>query len=300
MLEVLDFYHNEFSITNLPEYSNHKMVTVVLQMDLETGWDFSPKRKFKQQIEDLKVITKKRPILPYMAVDPRRAELMGKEHNLYELFLDAFTDPYTPFFGVKCYPALGYLPSDVRLEPIFQICAEKNIPVLTHCGGELVTTFDKTIKIKRAGGYQDFRIPGNSRQERARYLNQPDRWEPVLKQHDGLKLNFGHFGGGDDWLELEATGSNPRVEKIFSMMRDPNLRVYGDFSYSIIDKGLFPGFKAKLDAHPEIASRTLYGTDYWVVLPAGELLEMPKIFLSQLDQHRNAMLRDNAIAYLLG
>ncbi|MEX0289333.1 MAG: amidohydrolase family protein [Flavobacteriaceae bacterium] len=300
MSEVLDFYHDEYSITNLPEFANSKMVTGILQMDLETGWGFSPERKFKQQIDDIKEISKHRAIIPYLALDPRRADAEGKDQNLYELFLDAFTDPNTPFFGVKCYPALGYIPSDVRLDPIFQICAEKNIPVLTHCGGETVSTFKKKIEIKDENGYRTFEIPGKKRKDRARYLNEPDQWIPVLEKYNNLKVNLGHFGGDDHWLDFGKTGSNERIEKIFEMMRNPNYKIYGDFSFNLVENELFEKFKQELDKNPEIASRTLYGTDYWVVLPAGELLKEQDNFLKQLSQHQEAMLKRNAIEYLIG
>lgn len=300
MAEVLDFYHDAHSITNLPEFANSKMVTGILQMDLETGWNFSPKRNFKQQIDDIKKLTKARAIIPFLALDPRRADAKGKDKNLYELFLNVFTDPDTPFFGVKCYPALGYTPSDVRLDPIFQICAEKNIPVLSHCGGETVSTFEKEIEIQDASGRKKFKIPGKKRKDRARYLNEPEHWIPVLEKYNALKLTFGHFGGDDNWLDFGKTGANVRIEKIYEMMRNPNWNLFGDFSFNIVESELFDKFRSELDQRPEIAARTLYGTDYWVVLPAGELLREQDRFLKRLSNHKNAMLKENAIKYLIG
>ena len=299
MKEVLDFYHDEFSITKLPEFTNHKMVLGILQMDLETGWGFKPKRNFRQQIRDIKEISKTRAIIPYFAVDPRRAEKNGPEENLYELFLEAFTDKHNPFFGVKCYPALGYFPSDVRLDPIFQICAEKNIPVLTHCGGESVSTFEKKIMIKNSTGYVHYEIPGDSRKLRARFLNEPDHWEPVLRKYNNLKLNLGHFGGGRPWKEFVEDGNSQRLEKIFEFMRNPNFRVWGDFSYSIIEDDLFGLFKQVLDSNPEILKQSLYGTDFWVVLPAGDLLKQQEVFLEKLKDYKDPLLRDNVLDYLM-
>lgn len=299
MLEILDFYHQEYSITKLPEFSNCKLVTGILQMDLETGWGFSPRRKFKQQIEDIKKISKDRPIIPYLALDPRRVDIEGSKNNLYELFLEAFSDVDTPFFGVKCYPSLGYFPWDIRLDPIFQICAEKGIPVLTHCGGTTVSSFRKKFTLKDENGYREFIMPGNSRAERANYMNSPDHWEPVLNKYNNLKINFGHFGGDSNWAELGETGSNDRLEKIFSLMENPNLNVFADFSFTLIEEKLFNIFKEVLDSRPEIAARTLYGTDYWVVVPSSKLLEEQDEFLKQLPNHQTAMLRDNIIKYLL-
>lgn len=299
MAEVLDFYHDVYAITNLPEFKNSKMVTGILQMDMETGWGFKPRRNFKQQIEDIKKISKERAVIPFLAVDPRRVDANGIDENLYELFLDVFSDPDTPFFGVKCYPALGFKPTDIRLDPIFKICAEKNIPVLTHCGGESVSTFEKKINVKDDNGYSDYLIQGNDRIHRARYLNEPEHWEPVLEKYNNLKLNLGHFGGDDNWLTFSKFGRNTRIERIYEMMRNPKWKVYGDFSFNLVEEELFDKFKQELDNQPEIAKRTLYGTDYWVVLPAGELLRQQEKFLNKLANHKKAMLRDNALNYLL-
>ncbi|WP_111707720.1 trypsin-like peptidase domain-containing protein [Lutibacter citreus] len=299
MAEVLDFYHDKYAITNLPEFSNSKMVIGILQMDLETGWGGTPRRNFKEQINDIKKISKERAIIPFLALDPRRADAKGKDENLYELFLDVFSDPNTPFFGVKCYPSLGYKPTDIRLDPIFKICAEKNIPVLTHCGGETVSTFKKTIRIKDKKGYHNYKIPGKKRNDRARYLNEPEHWEPVLEKYNNLKLNLGHFGGDDNWLNFGKFNKNTRIERIFKMMKNPNWKVYGDFSFNLVEDNLFKKFKDELDKQPDIAARTLYGTDYWVVLPAGDLLQEQDKFLKQLNNHKAAMLRDNTLKYLL-
>lgn len=298
MKEVLDYYLSKFSILNIPPFSNNPLVTGILMMDLETGWGIKPKKKFHEQIDEIKEISKVRPILPFFAIDPRRAELSKKNENLYELFLKAFVDSETPFFGVKCYPSLGYLPSDKRLEPIFKICAEKNIPVLTHCGGTIVSTFKKVIPVKNSTGIIDYEIPGNSRQERADFLNNPAHWDSVLNQHLGLKLNLAHFGGDTNWEELGNNGNNARIDKIMQMMANPNWKVYADFSFNVAENNLYNIFQSQLDSKPKIASKTLYGTDYWVVLPVGDLLEKQKQFLLQMASHSNNLLRTVPRSYL--
>ena len=292
MLEVLDLYLKEFSISNLPEFTDRETLLVVLQMDLETGWGFNPIRPYQRQIQDLKEISKKRPIIPFLAVDPRR-------DDLYDRFLEAFTDRHAPFFGVKCYPALGYFPSDIRLEPIFKICEEKKIPILAHCGGEIVSTFQKQIRIKLEDGFSDFEIPGKSRKERARFLNEPDRWEPVLKKFKNLVLNFGHFGGDDSWENYSKNRTDRRIEKIIEMMGSENGKVYADFSFNIIEEELFGKLRNLLDSNDLVAARTLFGTDYWVVLPSGELLAMQEKFLKKMGPHRENLLKLNIMNYLL-
>src|SRR5690606_26723281 len=39
------------------------------------------------------------------------------------------------FHGLKLYPPCGYSPSDPRLYSLYEICASRGLPVLTHVGG---------------------------------------------------------------------------------------------------------------------------------------------------------------------
>lgn len=299
MLEVFDYYYDQFSIHKMLEFQNCPLVTGVLMMDLETGWGIKPHKKLFQQLSEIKQVSKERPIIPFLPLDPRRANYTDPNENLYELFLNAFTDPDTPLFGVKCYPSLGYFPSDARLDPIFQICAEKNIPVLTHCGGEIVSTFDKSIFVENSLGEFEYTLPGNSRVERAKFLNNPTHWDSVLNKYNNLKLNFGHFGGDTNWKNHNETGNNERILKIIEMMKNPDWKVFADFSFNVAENELFSAFKGALNNNPDICNKVMFGTDYWVVLPAGDLAGMQKEFLDQLQNHKKNLLNVAPLNYLL-
>ncbi len=299
MLEVYDNYIDNFSILKLPEFENRPFIAGILMMDLETGWGIKPEKKLFQQIIEIKQILLQRPIVPFLPVDPRRADHNDPNENLYDLFLSAFTDPETPFFGVKCYPSLGYLPSDLRLDPIFQICAEKNIPVLTHCGGEIVSTFKKSIQVCDSTGEFEFTIPGDSRTERAKYLNDPELWIPVLDKYPKLKLDFAHFGGDTNWKNHHESGKNDRITTILKMMKNPNWKVFTDFSFNVVEKELFNAFGKELNMNPDISDKIMFGTDYWVVLPAGDLLGMQKEFLAQMKDHQTTLLQSAPLNYLI-
>src|SRR5690606_23491665 len=123
----------------------------LLMMDFhkEFGKRF-PKKSLWEQVEEINQLADKKnghPILPFFAVDARREKEEGKG-NLYNLFLKAF-DPKEGgrFFGVKLYPALGVSPSDELLLPIYEVCEKLNIPIVTHCGGEDVSTFSDPIEV---------------------------------------------------------------------------------------------------------------------------------------------------------
>jgi predicted TIM-barrel fold metal-dependent hydrolase len=199
---------------------------------------------------------------------------------------------------VKCYPALGYLPEDVRLDPIFKICAEKNIPILSHCGGEIVSTFNKSIQIRNSNGDTEFMIPGHSRTEKAKYLTNPEMWIPVLKKYNKLKLDFGHFGGDSNWENHGISGNNDRINKILEMMKNPHWKVFADFSYNVIEKNLFNTFEKELNKNPDLTNKIMFGTDYWVVLPGGNLLDMQKEFLAKMKDHQSTLLHSAPLNYL--
>jgi predicted TIM-barrel fold metal-dependent hydrolase len=195
---------------------------------------------------------------------------------------------------------MGYFPADARLDPIFRICAEKNIPVLTHCGGESVSTFEREIEVVNENGRHTFKIPGDTRVMRARYLNNPEAWKPVLAKYPNLKINLAHFGGANFWQNHHDTGhTDPRIKTIIEMICDPKLNVYTDFSFNVVDGDVFPALKKEMDAVAQLKDRVMFGTDYWVVLPSGDLLEMQKEFLSHFTPYHKPMLNGVAMDYLL-
>ena len=298
--EVYKYYIENFSILNIQEFKNKPFISGVLMMDLEMGWkDMRPETKFHHQIDYFKALTATEPILPFFAVDPRRADLDGSDNNLYELFLKAFSGG-TSFFGVKCYPSLGYLPSDNRLDPIFQICVEKNIPITTHCGGEVVSTYENHFVYQDSNGNENhFEIPGKDRVERAKFLNNPERWNEVLEKYPDLRINFAHFGGDTNWEKISKGETSPVIENLVNKMHQYE-NVYTDFSFNVVEDNLFSALNEKLTSDPIVKQKTLYGTDYWVVLPAGNLLEKEKLFLSHMSLHKRELLSSNPRKFLFG
>lgn len=269
MWAILDYFNQNFALNNFEPFKDKESLAVVLSMDLECGWGKKTKRTFKEQIDDLQKISKQKPILPFYALDPRRADIKGKE-NLYSLFIKAFTDSEAPFFGVKCYPALGYLPSDARLAPIFEVCNEKNIPVVTHCGGNIVSTYKKSIDVVNSAGQTiNVRLPVENRDKRAEYLNDPLHWDSVLNRHDKLKINFAHFGGSTPWASSKPE-ERIRIEHIIERMHRYENRVFTDFSFNLVDTLANSSLKERY-SDEIVRARTMYGTDYWVVVPKNDL-----------------------------
>lgn len=299
MKKVLDGFEKNYAINRVYNKvfgTDKNQLTIALGMDLNSGWQGTSEKSNSSQIAELGELAQTEAILPYLPIDPRRADDEGDE-NLYEFFLKAFDKNNPSFFGVKCYPAMGYFPSDQRLHPIFKVCAEKNIPVMTHCGGEMVSTFANPIIAYR--GEKRVVINNQRRKDRTRRLNEPEEWKPVLEAHPNLHLCLGHFGGQNAWNQHKKT--KHRIRTILDMMQTYD-NLFADFSFNLESPQTVKNFKKKLvatDTDGEILrSRTLFGTDYWVVLPISDLNKDQKHFLEEMDELSHQLVHGNVRNYL--
>jgi len=293
MENVYKAFEQNYAIHQVINYrngGNKKLLTIALGMDLNSGWEDSVPKTWEEQNADLSLLSRNHPVLPYLPIDPRR-------ENLYEVFLDAFDQSNPQFFGVKCYPALGYLPSDNRLMPIFKICAEKNIPIMTHCGGEIVSTFENPIYANRLG--EQVEINDHKRKHRARRLNEPKEWEFVLNEYRNLRLCLGHYGGGAAWENDPATSH--RIPEIFEMMTKYD-NLYADFSFNLESLTAIKNFRSKLFKDDTIGrlmkERSLFGTDFWVILPLSDLITDQHNFVAETEGLLNELLKTNVLNYL--
>ncbi len=292
MQEVYEFYLDKFSLkkTSGLGLNGKDLFITALMMDLETGWGVKTRKPFEKQISEYIDLGQNFPILPFFACDPRR-------ENLYDLFLEAFPENGPSFFGVKIYPGLGYSPADYRLWPIYDICQSKKIPVLTHCGGESVTTDSRDLIIYR--GENEVMLEEESRQKVASILNHPKEWETVLQKFPNLKLNLGHFGGDNAWDEKDRTGYSEKVDKAIELITLYE-NVYADFSYNLIDSSKDIIYFDTVSTNNELTSKLLYGTDFWVVIPAGDLNQRQEKFLKEAANRAIfvKILEENPTKYL--
>ena len=304
MEDVYKHYIRKFSLAKHFDLDDDKVLLTGLMMDLETGWGVRINKKLSQQISELRDLSQKHPVLPFLFCDPRRADLEDSTENLYHLFNKAFCTE-NAFFGVKIYPALGYDPSDHRLWPIYEICEKYKIPVLTHCGGESISSDDLNLKIFE--GEKEVACHFSRRKGLAFSLNDPNRWKLVLEKFPNLKLNFGHFGGYETWrsstpLSIQEDNQKRKETIIEFMQKYPN--VYADFSYNLIEIDLSKNLKNMLFFNEKCRERTIFGSDYWVVNKAGNLLKEQSFFLNLLDngideyQFSDLLCRKNPYNYL--
>lgn len=304
---LVNCYHDVFK--NNQERDRH-VVVVMLSMNMDHGIQGDKHKNFRHQLASLGKVgnhfidhRKGRKangsILPYVAIDPNR-------EDAYEVFLNAFeTNSFGkniygyPFFGVKLYPSLGYLPSHPILMDIFKVCSEKNIPVLTHCGG--ISTRTDALKVQIKGldqqgnpidTYHSFDLAQKG-DDYEPYFLMPDLWRPVLDQYPNLRLNIAHLGSNKQWKEF-LTFTNPDDPKIKHNFVYQTLQiiqeykeVYADISYSLAEDNNLHKIKALMDAQDQIANhpnptyqiidKLMFGSDYYLMF---------------MEQHINGAMND--------
>jgi C1A family cysteine protease/predicted TIM-barrel fold metal-dependent hydrolase len=197
-------------------------------------------KAFEKQVWELINLRKAYPdrVFPFFAVDPRRIGIMDVvTKGLRFLPKEApIVAKDGPFFGIKLYPRLGYMPDDVEMlcPGFYGWCECNDIPITFHCS---------------ATGFPPAPIPSYDA------FGDPDNWNTILDAHPRLRVNFAHFGNnGEGW-----------ADKIVALMETSKGRVFTDLAcYTDAEK--LKEVKGRLDGHPVLRQRLLFGTDFDVML----------------------------------
>ncbi len=175
-------------------------------------------------------------------LEARKGKLKSKMGQ-FKGNLDDAADCKNIFAGIKLYPPLGFEPwpadpgEKKKVELLYSVCVEKNIPVTTHCstGGFVVEDHSK-----------DNTDPGK-------------QWAEVLKNYSELKINFAHFGSGD----------NSWQQTIIDHILGVKSNVYTDFSCNTKSDEYYQKLSQtiKQSGHPEkLSDRILFGSDFMINL----------------------------------
>lgn len=163
------------------------------------------------------------------------------------------------FAGVKVYPPLGFDPwpdgrhGDAeemsKVELLYSLCCEKNIPITAHGGTGGFVTVDK--------------------KELRRYAS-VEKWEKVLAAFPDLRLNLAHFPMDEKMLWLLPNPAHPLRNAYVKLVLNHE-NAYIDFSCQVADDEYFVALGKALRRLPtperkKLSERILFGSDFAVNL----------------------------------
>lgn len=244
---------------NLKNYYPTGSSFVTLSMDFEYMQAGNCPQGFLMQLNDLHLLKQKygNQIYPFMAIDPRRP-------NLLELVKDFIENKGGT--GLKLYPPLGYYPFDQRLYPIYEYAQKNNIPIITHCSRGGTYYRGKLTENDLVHPKTGERFSKEKNKIFIRNWSNPKNYYYVLNDFPELRLNLGHFGGIDDWADYLRDENRNYDESWIEIILDliskyPN--VYTDISYTLFDKKYFNTLKNFL-TNNIYKNKILFGSDYYM------------------------------------
>lgn len=255
-----------------------------LGVDPYEGIELSP--GYKKHMLELEELSNNYPgkVFPFLAVDPRRIGIM----KLIDLKVNKGKGI---FKGVKIYPPLGYLPTHPNLEPVFEYCSQYDIPITLHCSPGGMQNFRSENYVRSWEGNnhaEDFKNTGGNKSS---FYTAPDKWKPVLMKWPNLRINFAHFGGGDQLV----SGNTDWMNKIIQFIKDHEL-VYTDVSYHTDTKS--PSIILDVVGKNVCLNKKLmFGTDYIMIMMDQGLGGLEEYF-SHFIVFNNRALYDNAKDFL--
>jgi uncharacterized protein len=234
-------------------------------------------------------------VFVFIPVDPRA----GDPDTLLQFVKDYINLKCS---GIKIYPPLGFYPNDPRLRPVYRFAEANGIPITTHAnkdGGFFYFPDKPDMAVltpplgvpgefnanepdsptKRFQRSIDFHSKFNANSFRNNFMH-PVNYYDVLKEFPKLKINFAHFGGAEDIKAakdsmdivlnqpvLPVTAKNSAgdfTRWIYHLCNQFDM-TYTDVSYTLHDSDAIKTVSALMKKNPELASRILFGTDFYVV-----------------------------------
>ena len=280
IIDILDFLRIilQPSVRNITDILINQLpmktdAIVALTMDITE--DGIENRQFEQQIKETSGMVLAYPgrIFPFVAVNPNRSDYF----QIMERALNGMG-----YVGVKLYPSLGYDINSIAMKKVYSYCNEREIPILMHCS---------------KGGFKHSDAYKNN--------SSPSHWGEILREHNNLKICFGHFGGDEYHAGLpEIDDTPPWAPDILDLMSYyPN--VYTDISYHTapmdggdVESRYFNTVKNYLN-DPTFKKRILWGSDFFLVrmrLKEKNHWNYVKKMLG--DDYFNQMSISNAMDYL--
>jgi len=233
---------------------------IVLPMDMVYMRAGKVPRPYKEQLEELYNLSQTYlQVIPFVHIDPRR-------EGVLDLLKECVED--WNFKGVKLYPPLGYFPYDPDLDPIYEYCQEKNLPLLTHCSPYNPVHFKgrkRDLKKLLEKSIDPIETKRKSRKELCSRFTYPGNFKHVVKKFPKLRICFGHFGSQYYWDKfIHHPGEKDNWMRVIRDMCIKYDNFYTDISFTMADMKYFSLLKVLL-ADQKLRKKILFGSDYYMV-----------------------------------
>lgn len=233
---------------------------VVLSMDMAFMAAGKTPESFENQLNTLAELKQEYQdqIIPFVFAHPERKDLLN-------IIQDRINKDQ--FGGIKLYPALGYFPSDDRLDRVFAWAETHQIPVMTHCARGGVYFKGQLTDERRTDPADGTCYPKAPNRIFTDQYSNPDRYELLLTKYPKLKLCFAHYGGDSEWdkyldASWEKGAKDSWYYKINELIRTHD-NVYTDISYTLFSAKYYGLLKVSLQ-DPKLRTKILFGTDYYM------------------------------------
>ncbi len=260
-MNIGNSFSQEAILKHLMGFYPKKTRFVVLAMDMEFMNAGKLPVSYIDQLNELAKLKQKYPdtVLPFIAVDPRRDGVYQLVHTYIEKH---------HFSGIKLYPALGFFPTDPRLDPIYRYAEKNAIPIITHCSRGGIFYRGKISEQMRTDPVTSYLYPSEKNSRFTDNFSHPGHYESVLLKFPELKICLAHFGGGNEWRQYLTTPWDKTLEvtwfQIILDMLKKHKTVYSDISYTMYDSTLHPLLKI-LMLDEKVRLKILYGSDFYMV-----------------------------------
>lgn len=229
---------------------------IILPMDMTFMGCGSVPRKYYDQLEEISAQLDNTAIR-FIHVDPRREDMINHFPFLHKS---------RGFRGMKLYPPLGYYPYDRKLFPFYAYCEKYHMPVISHGSPGNPVHFKGSYEEL----YQLLGIDGNDpkykkldKKELCAMFTHPSNYEEVLDRYPELNICIAHFGSVH-WEKYMNNDFNDNWVDIIIKMIESHNNFWTDISYTMHDEKYWPMLKVLLITKPKLASRVLFGSDWYM------------------------------------
>jgi len=227
---------------------------IVLPMDMKYMGAGLVSRSYPEQMDE--VVELPNNVIKYMHIDPRRPWV----DDLFRYYVTKGIS------GVKLYPSLGYAPYDNRLDMIYQMCDRNKMSVITHGSPANPVHFRGSMN-ELYQMLDDANLPYNksmSRKELCSLFTQPQNYKSILEKYKSMNICIAHMGS-DYWKEYLEANVKPGnwLTTIIDMIHTYD-NFWTDISFTMGNESYWAFFKVLLSSDEKLASRVLFGSDFYM------------------------------------